>query len=175
MYNPVDAKQSFRNFHKFAAPALQALFGTKRIFSTERHDSELATFFDFAGVDAIIVTEDGEIYLCSSRVQFGVNYSAFSIRRSRPNGAMTEYDKLQKPLQVKPTFHIQTFVDKDEQSAIVACAETVDLLKYINKHRDQWRTAPTGETFYYIPFAELENAKIFRVDATGNAKKINRS
>lgn len=165
-----DAEQSFRNFHKFAAPALQALFDTKRIFSTERHDSELATFFDFAGVDAIVVTEDGEIYLCSSRVQFGVNYSAFSIRRSRPNGSKTEFDKLQKTLPVKPTLHIQTFVDADEKSAVVGIAETAELLRYIKNHQNQWRTAPIGETFYYIPFAEVA-AQVYRVSASGHIEK----
>lgn len=176
-FNSIDAQKSCAAFEKFTAPVIRHALNAKFIQSTERRENNLAKILDFAGVDGIIVGDDDFINFYASRIQFGVNYSAFSIRRTRPSGEPTEFAKLckawrlQKPM---PRYHVHTYINKDEQSAIVACAETVEILKYIDKHRDQWRTAPTGETFYFIYFADVD-CKIFSVDATGNVKKISRS
>ena len=175
-FNPADAEKSIRGFEKFTAPTLCHALDAVIVKSMERHSTELEKDLDFKCIDGVIVTADGWTIPFASRVQFK-NYSAFSIRRTRPSGEPTEFAKLckawrlQKPM---PRYHVHTYINKDEQSAIVACAETVEILKYIDKHRDQWRTAPTGENFYYIPFADID-CKIFSVDATGNVKKISRS
>ena len=163
-----DADKSIRGFEKFVKPVLKARFGTSKIFSTERHDSELATLLDQnAGIDGFLVDDNGWTIPFASRVQFGTNYVSFSIRRSRPSGATTEYDKLNNPRQIKPSYHVQTFVKPDEKSAAVAIVETTDLLRYIYKHPDQWRPNKDGETFFYIPWSKLENARLYSVQADG--------
>ncbi len=175
-FNPADAEKSIRGFEQFTAPTLHHALDAAIVKSVERHETALEKDLDFKCIDGVIVDADGWQYFYASRVQ-DKNYSSFSVRRTRPSGEPTEYAKLCKAQQLQkpmPRYHIQTFVDADEQGAIVGIAETVDLLKYIDKHRDQWRTAPTGETFYYIPFADID-CKIFSVDATGNVKKISRS
>ena len=163
-----DADKSIRGFEKFVKPVLQARFGAKKILPTERHENELETEIDRnAGIDGVIVDSDGWTFGYSSRVQFGTNYVSFSIRRSRPSGAKTEFDKLNNPQQIKPSYHVQTFVKDDEKSAAVAIVETTDLLRYIYKHPDQWRPNKDGETFFYIPWRELENARLYSVHADG--------
>ena len=167
-FNQKDADKSIRGFEKFVKPVLQSAFGAKKILPTERHNNELATALDQnAGIDGFVVDADGWTFGYSSRVQFGTNYASFSIRRSRTNGATTEYDKLNNPRQIKPSYHVQTFVKSDEDSAAVAIVETVDLLRYIYKHPDQWRKTKDGETFFYIPWRELKDARIYSVKADG--------
>lgn len=173
MYNPVDAEKSIAAFEKFAAPVIRYALNAVIVKPTERHESQREKDLDFASIDGIIVDVDGWQYFYASRVQYK-NYAAFSVRRTRPSGAPTEYFKLSQAQKPMTRYHVHTYVSKDEQSAIVGIAETVDLLKYIGKHRDQWRKTSDGETFYYIPFAEID-CKIYRIDTKGNIKKISRS
>lgn len=172
MFN-TDAEQSLRAFDKFTRPALMTSSKVKNILTTELQDSALATALDTkAGVDGIIVTDDGQIFNFASRVQFGKNYKAFSIRRTRPTGEMTEFSKLtraQKTGAAMPFVHIQTFVAEDNQSAVVAIAPTRNLISYIVNHADQWRKNFSGETFYFAPWQELNGVRIFHVDNNANA------
>ena len=162
-----DQEKSLRGFEQFIAPTLKKALGASAIYSTERHNSDLETRLDYDfGIDALIII-DGTIYPVASRVQSGTNYETFSLRRSRPSGTTTEISKLTQAQRIQapmPTYHVQGFVDKDGQAATVAVIETIELLKYIDKHPDQWRTAPTGETFYYCKWRELDGVKIYRVD-----------
>lgn len=173
-FNPADAERSIRGFERFAAPALRRDLNAVIIKSAERHKSKREKDLDFkCSVDGVIVDVDGWQYFYASRVQFGKNYGTFSIRRTRPSGEPTEYCKLSKARRIQkpmPRYHVQTFVARDEQSAIVGIAETVDLLMYIDKHQNQWRTAPSGETFFYVPFNAID-CNVYRV-ADGVAKKI---
>lgn len=176
-YTKQDAEKSLSGFEKFTAPALKFALNAKIILPTERHDSDLATALDqCAGIDGIIVNAAHWAFSYSSRVQFGKNFETFTIRRSRPSGATTEADKLFHAWRIQapmPTYHVQTFISENEQSAVVAVAPTVDLLKFVGKHSDQWRATRDGETFYFIPFNDLENVKIYHVDATGHVEKKN--
>ena len=169
-FNFDDAEKSLRGFEKFTTPAMKFAFGAKAIVPTERHETELETLLDrHAGIDGFIVTVDGWTFSYASRVQFGKNYGAFTIRRSRPSGATTEYDKLKNPLQMKPSVHVQTFIDND--SAIVAIVPTIELLKFISEHQDQWRKTRDGETFYFVPFNDVA-AKIYLVDSGGQVTDV---
>ena len=169
-FNLADAEKSLRGFEKFTAPAIKFAFGAKTIVPTERHETELEILLDRQGIDGLIVTVDGWTFSYASRVQFGKNYGAFTIRRSRPSGVATEYDKLKNPLQMKPTYHVQTFIDNDSaanSAATVAVVPTLELMKYVNEHQDQWRKTRDGETFYFVPFNDVA-AKIYRIDSDGH-------
>lgn len=173
MYNPADAQKSIRAFEKFTAPTLRHALGAVVVKTMERHESQYEKDMDFACIDGVIVDTDGWTIRYASRVQFGTNYETFTVRRTRPSGENTEYAKLckawrlQKPM---PRYHVHTYVNKGEQFATVAITETFELLRYIKNHQNQWRTAPTGETFYYIPFAEVA-AQVYRVSASGHIEK----
>lgn len=161
-----DSAKSLWAFDNVVAPAIKKIFGAKRIFSTENHDSGLERFLDQeTGIDALIVSDDGTTYPAACRIQSGKCYDTFSIRRSRPKGTTTEFDKLNRAKKMgglMPTYHVQAFIEND--TATIAVAETVDLLKYIDGHKDQWRKTSEGETFYYIPWRELDRVKTYLVE-----------
>lgn len=169
-----DSQRSRRAFERFVAPVLRQALNAKTILPTEPtasgYDSDLAAALDMrAGIDGFFVDGDNDIYAYASRVQFGQNYGTFTLRRSRPTGARTEFNKLVHARQVQapmPTFHIQNYVDADGQNATVAIVETLELLRYVYKHRDQWRRADGGETFYVAPFDDVA-AQVYRVGADG--------
>ena len=160
-----DAARSIRAFQKFVAPALRR-FGARKILPTEYHQDGLARTLDLiAGVDGLIVDRDNLVFGYASRVQFdGKNYESFTIRRSRPNGTKTEFEKLTNPMTIKPAYHVQTFVDENESRAVVAIAETWRLIKYTLEHPNQWRTANGGETFYFVPWSKLDGVRVFVVE-----------
>lgn len=175
MFESVDAKatKSIDAFEKFVAPALTVAFGAKAIYSTERHENQLEKILDrLAGIDGVLVDEHGWTLSFSSRVQFGRNYGAFTIRRSRPNGTPTEFDKLKNPLSMKPAFHIHSFIDANAKNAIVAIVKTPDLLRYICRNPNQWRSTTNGETFFFVPFAQLDGVQVFAVDDAEHVTKI---
>ena len=168
-----DATRSIRAFAQFVSPVLQTAFNAKRIEPTENHGDTLATLLDrLAGIDGAIVDGNNEILLYASRVQFGKNYKAFSIRFSRPSGAMTEYEKLARAIQrnsVRPAVHVQTFVDDGEHCADVGIVKTCDLIAFLSKHQNQRRTSKTGEDFLYAEWRQLPSVKVFHVDGDGRA------
>ena len=173
MYEEVDvcATKSTNTFDRFVAPALQAAFGARVVYSTERHENELAKVLDYSGIDAVLVDKHGWTLSFANRIQFGRDYGAFTIRRSRPNGTPTEFDKLKNPLSMKPACHVHSFIA--EKSAVVAITPTIELIKYIDKNPHQWRSTANGETFYFVPFTQLDGVQIFKVDDAGHvAKKI---
>lgn len=176
MYEEVDAgvAKSANTFDRFVAPALKVAFGAKVIHSTERHENELAKVLDYSGIDGVLVDKHGWTLSFSSRVQFGKNYESFSIRRSRPNGTPTEFDKLKNQLSMKPACHVHSFIADDEKTAVVAITPTIELIKYIDKNPHQWRSTANGETFYFAPFTQLDGVQIFKVDNAGHVIKIQR-
>lgn len=169
-----DSATSIRLFQKFSVPAMKFHFGSAaQIFSTENHESDLEKVLDFAGIDGVISDSDGTIYFFASRVQVGRNYQSFSLRGYRPTGKPTEYQKLQRARRtnaVMPTYHVQSFVDSAEKKGVVAIAQTVDLLKFVENQNPEIRTAPTSERFFVIPWQNLcagSVVKIYRVDCGG--------
>lgn len=172
-FSSADAQKSIRGFEKFTAPTLRHALEAELVKSFERHENQREKDLDFACIDGVIVTVDGWTIPFASRVQFK-NYSAFSIRRTRPSGEPTEYFKLcearrlQKPM---PRFHVHSYIDENAKSAVVGIVETVDLLRYISNHKNQWRITSDGETFFYIPFAEID-CRIYHVDAKGHVVEI---
>ena len=168
-----DAIKALLAFDSFVAPALKKILGAKRIFSTELHNNGLEKFLDQeTGIDALIVSDDGTTYPAACRIQFGKCYESFTLRRSRPKGTTTEFDKLNRAKKMgglMPTYHVQAFIEND--TAIIAVAETVDLLKYIDGHKDQWRKTSEGETFYYIPWRKLDKVKVYIADKKGHIQR----
>lgn len=162
-----DAARSIRAFQKFVAPALMR-FGARKILPTEYHQDGLARTLDLiAGVDGLIVDRDNLVFGYASRVQFGSkNYKSFTIRRSRPSGEPTELDKLiaNAGMAIQPYYHIQAFVDETEQRAVVGIGETWQTVEFIGRHPEKWRTTSTGETFYIVPWSEVDDVRVFVVE-----------
>lgn len=171
-----DASKSIQAFNRFGVPVMKAALGAKKIISTEHHKNEIEKFLDQeAGIDALAVVKNGTVYPVACRLQFDKRYDSFSLRRSRPNDKTTEHAKLAEAFRtggLMPKYHLQGFVETTRQTAIVAVTETVDLIKYVDKHPDQWRkNNKDNVTFYYCPWRELDKVKVYLVDEKGNVKR----
>lgn len=162
----VDAAQSRSDFQIFGRPALEKYFGTKLIFSSENHETDFETALDVQhGIDCLVIDNKGKIHGVSSRFQRGCCYSAFSRRRSRRSGALTEHDKDLWALKegfVTADYTLQGFVTNNGLSAEVAIAPTSDIRDYIANNPDSYRVNRSdGATFYVIPWQDV-NAKIYK-------------
>lgn len=170
-----DAAKSFVSFEQFSRHAMQHFFGDgAQIRSFENHANEVEKALDFAGIDGMIVTRDGTTYFYASRVQFR-HYQSFSIRGYRPAGTTTEFAKLQQAIEKHepmPTYHVQCFVDADEQAATVAVARTIDLVQYVENHNAEKRRTSTGEEFFVVPFSAIERIRIYRVGVGGYVEDL---
>ena len=172
-----DAAKSLRLFQKFSVHTMKKCFVGAQVVPIEGREDDATKLLDrLAGIDGLVVNGDGTIDFYSSRVQVGRNYESFSLRRSRANGTITEFKKLQHARLTggaMPQFMIQAFVDSDEKSATVAIAPMLDILDYA-EHNPEIRTTTTGETFFVIPWAAIDSAKIYRVNASGLVEEISR-
>lgn len=164
-----DATKSLWAFDNAITPALHSM-GVKEVYSTETHDNALAKFLDQeTGIDAMIVTPNDATHPVACRTQFGKCYGSFTLRRSRPSGAPTEYDKIKKAKQadsLRPKYHIQAYITGDK--ATVAMANTDDIVAYADAHPCEWLKTQDGETFFVIPWRKLDKVKIEYVDLSRN-------
>ena len=171
MYNELDAKKSRRAFERFILPALK-IFGFAQVESTENRakGDALKELLDFAAIDAVAKCRRGTFGL-ASRVQFGVDYQSFTIRRSRPSGGETEIDKLRRAFEnggLRPFYHVQAFIVKNEKSATVAVGATSEIYGLVKKNPSRWQTASKGgETFFFEPFDEVINKRVYHVTDKG--------
>lgn len=161
-----DERKARRHFEKFVRPTLSRYFETDNIFSLESRRNEFENALDrFCGVDGIIFTGEAIPFAC--RIQSDGFYESFSIRRSRPSGAMTEFEKLRCSIAdksaVKPLFSIQAFVHERNKAAIVAIAPTAKIIAAIEEN-PKWRGTKTGETFFYTPWRDVPNCEVFLVN-----------
>lgn len=164
-----DSAKSLWALDNVITPALHSM-GVKEVYSTENHDNGLEKFLDQeTGIDALIVSDDGTTYPAACRIQFGKCYESFTLRRSRPSGAPTEYDKIKNAKQadsLRPKYHIQAYITGDK--ATVAMANTDDIVAYADAHPCEWLKTQEGETFFVIPWRKLDKVKIEYVDLSRN-------
>lgn len=175
------AENSRRLFAKFVEPALKR-FGFADIISTENHSEPLKKILDFAGIDALARQDDMSVGLASRVIQKKsgcVDYKNFSLRDKRINGKLTELEKLRSAIKansLRPQWHIQTFVDEDERSAIVALCPTRKLIDYAGSHELKTKVTNDGTIFRLAPWRDLKkagiNVRLFQIDIHGKAKKI---
>ena len=170
-----DAERSIRLFGKFSRYALNRHFGgNAQIRSFEGSDNPAERDLDLKhGIDGVVVTADGWTHKYASRVQFGVYHGTFTIRGYRPSGTATEIHKLRRVDELKPDYHVQTYVDSDGRGAVVGICETAELMQYIDRHKPAMKfTHNGGQGFYPVPFADLATVRVFYVDERGNVTDV---
>jgi len=124
------------------------------------------------GIDAYQRTPFG-LRGIGSRVQWRINYHTFTVRVSRPNGALTEYRKRLITLKRRhegflyPYWTIQAYVSKPGRSGTllaVAVAKTVELYRYIEQRAQSERPCQErpagkgGERFLFVEWAEYRQS-----------------
>lgn len=161
-----DALKSKRDFELFGRDALKRYFNTDLVFTTEGHETEFATALDrMHGVDALVVDSCGKIHGVSCRFQRDHDYSAFSRRRTRTSGTMTEHDKdikASKAGLVTADYALQGFILDGGRKAILGIAPMCDIRTYTLNNPDQWhKNKNDGSTFFSIPFRAV-GAVVYR-------------
>ena len=121
---------------------------------------------DLAGIDVLARRDDGATVSFASRIiqmkpNFG-NYDCFSLRDARSSGSTTEFEKLQRAIKfnsLRPMWHVQTFVDKENDEAHVSIVDTKSLVE-VAAANSKILTTRDKTTFRLVPFADLRRAGI---------------
>lgn len=172
-----DAERSINATEKFAAPALKQFFGSDaQIFSIENHNSRVEEILDRdAGIDSLVLTGRG-VYPVALRAQFGKCWATTTIRRSRPSGSKTEYEKITHATEfdaLKVNYHCHIYVASDGLSATVGVAWTNGVMDIVRANPSRWQKNPEdGTTFFFAPWIEVKQLKVYRVDASGHVEEI---
>lgn len=171
-----DSSQSRSWFNRFVVPALSR-FGFSDICSAENHESELDSLLDLAGIDALAKRGDGATVSFASRIiqmkpNLG-NYDCFSLRDARSSGHTTEFEKLQNAIKfnsLRPMWHVQTFVDKENDEAHVSIVDTKSLVE-VAATDSKILTTRDKTVFRLVPFADLRRAGVEIQTVNIKAKK----
>jgi len=143
-------------------PILKSVLKLDKIISiekeTEKGESDAAKWLDmYCGIDAYAKRENRGVYGIASRMQNWKGYKTFTVRKSRPSGAETEYGKLlpsNKNGGYLSHYFVQAYFDENGLKSWAVC-KTADLIKYIDPETTQTKTAYSGEEFYVVNFDEM--------------------
>ena len=148
---------ALKQYEKFLKPALEQIYTNSIFYSLECAENEIFADFDkYAGFDFLSKNKiSGLMRAFALRIQEKLSYDTFTVRHSRDSGAMTEYEKRIKAIEVGalfPTITVQAYIVNDRLSAF-AIIRTVDLFEYIKKHHPPIKkTNPLecGQSFFYV-------------------------
>lgn len=135
-----DLPISQKRMESYVDGPLAQFMGGGEFHFTEGSANEILRLLDMhSGIDAIQVEpgRNGRIRLIASRVQQVGPYRSFTIRESRPSGAMTEWDKLRRAFEepdrefARPAITIQAYTDSTERLLLAGMMMTRDLYGYI--------------------------------------------
>lgn len=119
-------------------------------------------------VDGFAFNEKFGVIPYASRVQFGKNYEAFSIRYTRENGLPTEWQKICTALDEgemgnckRPFVHVQVFVD-ETGNAVAGMVRTDKLFEFMRNNRDKIKkfTNADGSSFLACYWRDLKKASV---------------
>lgn len=170
-----DADRSIRAFNKFTRHVLNHFFDSnKMIRNFEGSNNPAERDLDRKhGIDGFVVDRDDWARYFASRISFVTGYNTFTVRGYRPSGTATEIHKIGRVDEPKPEYHVQTYVDGDSRGAVVGIAETVELYRYIHRHKPEMRfNHSDGVGFYPVPFADIATVRVFYVDERGNVTDV---
>lgn len=156
-----------KQYEKFLKPALEQIYTNSIFYSLECAENVILASFDkYAGFDCLSRNKiSGLMRAFALRIQEKLSYDTFTVRNSRDSGAMTEYEKRIKAMEVGalyPTITVQAYIVNDRLSAF-AIVRTVDLFEYIKQHHPPIKKTNPLEcgqsSFYVVKWDDLINAK----------------
>lgn len=116
-------------------------------------DSRLKQMFDlYCGIDWFYINKHNQVFGYAVRIQpGGKDWRSFTIRKSRKSGTVTEIDKLidaRDSGSVMPKYHLQCYLDDDDNVLAVYVVKTLDLIEYIEDGYADERFTKDGTGFY---------------------------
>ena len=115
-------------------------------------NNKLKQMFDlYCGIDWFYINNKNRVYGYAVRIQPGKDWGTFTIRKSRKSGTKTEFDKLTKARDkgaVMPKYHLQCYLDNDDNVLAIYRVKTSDLLDYIEDGYAEEKCTYDGTKFY---------------------------
>lgn len=145
------------------------------IISIEESKDEVILMLDkYSGIDYLRKNEIG-IQGIASRVQWGNDWSTFTIRKERHSGAVTEYEKRMRQIKegyFYPAFTLQAYFDNrtDNNLLSIAICRTVDLYDHLKKYNVTKRMS--DNVFLAVKWADMIN-KGYEVKIHRNESSVN--
>ena len=142
-------------------PQIKSWFGDGDLIPVEAVTNvEMAKLLDTcAGIDAWYVETNKGIRGIGSRVQWGVNYKTFTIRKEKFNGWRTEYEKLCDAIEndwLYPYWFCQAYLtEKKGRLCSVAVVETKKLINYIKTYDPIYISNKTDAWFWVINWSKI--------------------
>lgn len=167
-----DLSNSTTDFQRVVAPVLKNWSGGRNVSVESNTDSELANELDqTAGVDSWNIKSDDIVHGIGSRVQYLSSSKldspadTFTVRKERPSGAKTEFEKRLHAIQnggVYPHWTTQAYLPEPGGELLsLGRVRTKDLIFHIKDGEgggEDYRVVdPVGEaSFYAVRWARLE-------------------
>ncbi len=159
-----------QDFEREVWPHLAPMLGGGPVMSNELAASDSSTFhLDVqSGIDWWQMIPGGGMRGIAARVQWGIPYKTFTIRRTLVTGNATEYAKRIRDIDegnVYPSVTIQAYLDRRMGDCLATAAcKTSEL---ISKCTDaSIRYNRDGSTFYVVGWDEFDTDHIHIYDAT---------
>ena len=161
-----DLRDSITDFKRLVQPKLIDLGfieGRIRHVESNNPDAMCSELDRIAGIDAWVVNSKKGIFGLSSRIQWGIPYDTFTIRKRRTSGARTEYAKHTEAMSsggVRGQIMVQAYVtrrnDPTSELRAVAVASDEDIWALIGQGLcfDEKNTDDDNE-FIVISWKEL--------------------
>ena len=150
-------------------PCLTDFFQNSELLAVESIvDSQLTRWLDrAAGIDNWMLTGD-LLSGIASRIQYGSHiYRTFTLRKSKTNGATTEYSKRSQAIandSLYPKWTIQAYVNNDELVA-AAAVRTRHLIERCDMYPEQIKTNwSDGTQFLWIGWDQCDEDQIHIVE-----------
>jgi len=156
---------STKLFQEQVWPLIRQCIGGGEILLMEgRPDARLAELLDMrAGIDAWHLMQSGQIRGIASRVQVAARpFNSFTVRRSKTNGARTEYEKRREAMEsdggeIYPHLTCQAYAASKEGPVLsVGLARTRDIWAFIASGKATINEPRQGDsTFFVCPWSQM--------------------
>lgn len=161
-----DLENSAKDFIGLVAPVLEKWSDCENVSVEQVTDERIADELDqTAGIDSWNIKHDDIIRGVASRVQYVSDMywtnsppDTFTVRKSRPSGAKTEFQKRLESIRkggLYPHWTTQAYVDEPRGDLLsLARVRTEDLIRYIDEgdedDGDYYTKQPNGEASFYV-------------------------
>lgn len=160
-------KESQNNFLSVVAPIFTNHYDLEFV-PVEDVNETLAKRLDTkCGIDYIAAFYENDLHQgVAVRVQKGINWKTFTVRKQLKSGAKTEFDKRKEAIQkggIYPYWTLQAYVDRGTLEG-VGVVRTKDLFEYIDSKSDGMRVTGTRKdtkggqaVFLVCPWQDIAN------------------
>jgi len=140
------------------------IFANCEFKNIEKTDNEVLLWLDrFSGIDYIVKSKENHIIGVAARIQFGKDWSSFTIRYNRHNGNKTEYEKRKEAIEkgyFYPAYTLQAYFNKEGNSMISAClVSTRDLYHFIDNNPSKVFKNKSDNDFIFVNWSDLKKIK----------------